>query len=187
MNVRGLFVIFCLLSIAALSRAQSIDSISVISTKWSDSFSEWELYSSLEDEYPCGELVMRWRQNNDWSKWDYRIGEVNGEIRTKWNDRMDEWQLSSEGSLVTMKTRWPGDFSEWRISDSTGDYIFSVENVSRPEEWEVKYQKTRTFQVYTEFEQDLRSWLIYQEGESFSPTTQMALVFVSIISTVPKM
>ena len=176
-----------LTSLYVLCIAQDIDSTSVISTRWSDSFVEWEIYSNLEEESPCGELVMRWSQNNDWSQWDYRIGEVSGEIRTEWNDRMDEWQLTSEGEMVTMKTRWPGDFSEWRISDSDDEFIFSVENVTRPEEWQVKYQKNRKFQVYTEFEQDLRSWLIFQEGGALRPATQMAMVFVTILSTVPKM
>ena len=185
--VKRIFLAVCIISFAILCKAQSVDSTSVISTKWADSFIEWEFYSSLDDEFPCGELVMRWSQNNDWTQWDYRMGEVIGEIRTEWNDRMDEWQLTSEGEMVTMKTRWPGDFSEWRVNDADGEFIFSVENASRPEEWQLKYKKNMTFQVYTEFEQDLRSWLIYQDGEILRPATQMAMVFVAILSTVPKM
>ena len=167
--------------------SQDVDSTSVVVAKWSDTFHEWEFYSTPDAGSPCGELVMRWRQNNDWTQWDYRMGEVTGEIRTEWPDRMDQWQLTSNGELVTMKTRWPGDYSEWRVSDSVGEYIFSVENISRPEEWQVKYQKNRKFQVYTEFEEDLRSWLVFQEGDVLKDETQMALIFVTILSTVPKM
>ena len=99
---------------------------------------------------------------------------------------MEEWQLTSQGETVSMKTRWPGDYSSWRIIDQEGAHIFAVDNVNRPEEWQLKYDKTRTFQVYTEFEGEIQSWLVYQEGKRLSPATQVAMTFLTILSTAPK-
>jgi hypothetical protein len=129
---------------------------------------------------------MRWAMEEDWTQWDYRIGEVTGDIRTKWRESFDEWQLTSEGETIIMKVRWPGDYSEWRITDNDDQHIFSVVNVNAPEEWELKYNKETTFQVYTEFEGDMRSWLVYEEGKALSQPLRMAMSFIAIMASVPK-
>lgn len=175
-----------LVCISCFVQGQSSDSTFAIATKWADSFVEWEFYDSIESSDPIGELTMRWINQNDWTKWDFRIGEYSGEIRTQWPDRLDEWILTSEGETVTMKTRWRDDFSEWRVTDSEDHYILSLESAFSPEEWRVQYRKELTFEIYTEVEGDLRSWLVYQEGGLLPRPTQMALMFAALISSVPK-
>lgn len=169
-----------------LSIAQEWDSLSVMAAKWSDSFVEWEFYSDVEDDEVAGTLEMRWKMNNDWTSWDFRLGERIGDVSAQWPDRYEEWQLNSEGQKVTMKTRWPGDFSEWRITDSDKSYILSVQNGSRPEEWQVKYEDDLTFQIYTEFEGDIRSWLVYQSGRKLPDATQIAMAFCVMVTVSPK-
>ncbi|MDX1683640.1 MAG: hypothetical protein R3275_00305 [Saprospiraceae bacterium] len=183
LNITTLLFLFISWSLSAQNQW---DSLSVIATKWGDSFVEWEIFADVEEEDNAGTLDMRWIGQNDWTAWDFRIGDRVGEITTQWREKFDEWQLHSEGKTVMMRTRWPRDYSEWRISDGENTYILSVVNPGIPEEWELKYHDDKTFQVYTEFEGDLRSWLIYQSGEKLEPSTQMAMIFAVLISTVPK-
>lgn len=185
--MRRLFNTFIILvvSVTGLS-SQDWDSLSVMATRWADSFVEWDFYPSVEEDEPTGTLTMRWLAQNDWTAWDYRFGEKIGDVTTQWRDRFDEWVVQSEGQRVTLKTRWPGDLSEWRINDGNDVYILSVVNRNDPQEWEVLYQDSLTFQIYTEFEGDYRSWLIYQAGNKLPDTTQMALIFAVIVSTAPR-
>lgn len=184
-SYRGLFIFLYLLN-PWITSGQLGDSLSVISAKWSDSFIEWEIYPDLESNESVGQLEMRWKMQNDWSTWDFRLDESLGDISTQWPDRYDEWTIRSEGNTVTLKTRWPGDYSEWRISDDHQTYVLAVVNPNIPEEWEVKYLKEQTFQIYTEFEGDLSSWLIFQNGERLPRTTQMAMIFAVIVTISPK-
>ncbi len=109
--------------------------LSGISSRWSDSFVEWEIYAvnadtstaaeEKESDYPdedvVGELKLRWLNiRDDWSEWDFQIGEWRGTIRQKWKDDKNQWELRTyEGDVVTMRTAWPNDFKEWRVTDNT--------------------------------------------------------------------
>ena len=74
--------------------------LSGVSSRWSDSFVEWEIYavsadtsaseeddSDYPDEEMVGELKLRWLNlRDDWTDWDFQYGDLRGTIRQKWKD-----------------------------------------------------------------------------------------------------
>ena len=56
--------------------------LTAISSKWSDSFGEWTIYTDNQELE--GVLRLRWLTTDNWNEWEYRIGDATGTIRTKW-------------------------------------------------------------------------------------------------------
>ena len=171
----------------SLNAQDTLGHFQLIQTKWSDSFLEWEIYTSgmREDDDP-GTLEPRWASSEDWNAWDFRIGEWSGEINTRWKDKFDQWELDAYGQRVVMKPRWPGDPAEWRITQNNETWIFSVENKRIPEEWEVDYLKEGSFEVYTEYETDRSSWLIYDTNPEITKEARLAMIFIAIFYSTPR-
>ncbi len=153
-----------------------------ISTKWSDSFREWVIYSEDEE----GELRMRWMLDNDWSEWEYRIGEETGTIKVKWRDTPNEWELRGGSEIVIMRTRWTNDPREWRI-ENRQNFIIKSRYGNIRDEWQIEDDRYGNFEMITSWEGDPRDWAITDElDESVSIHTKMALVFTVIFNSVPK-
>ena len=86
--MRHLFVLL-LLSLPTIGFTQTI---STVSSRWSDSFVEWDIFSAstvADDEEATeeayGELKLRWLNlRDDFSEWTYELGGQRGTIRQKW-------------------------------------------------------------------------------------------------------
>lgn len=177
------FILFYMFFSLLTSQKINAQYLTGIATLWDDSFVEWEVFTEVEDEK--GELKLRW--NNDWTEWEYEIGEQSGNIKLKWKDRFDEWQLMADGEIITMRTVYRGDFSEWRIRNGNQSYTFKSKWKNQFEDWSVRDNKSGKFEVFTYRKGDPRDWTIIDEmEETVSFPTRMAMLFIAIFQSTPK-
>ncbi len=186
----------------ASARAQNL---SGISTRWSDSFVEWELFvfasdsaetaelgddEELPDEALFGELKLRWLNlRDDWSEWDYQFGDERGTIRMKWKDDPSQWELRSyTGEVVTMRASWRDDLSEWRVTDNAISLQLKCRWSNQADEWLVQDSNFGTFYLYTLTQGDPRDWAIEDKLKAqISPAMKMALVFLTVFHASPRL
>lgn len=185
-----------LLFLSAGLRAQAF---SGVSSRWSDSFVEWEIYiqpeGAREDEEPpeeevYGELKLRWLNvREDWSEWDFELGGGRGTIKRRWKDDPSQWELRTyEGDVVTMRIAWPGDFTEWRVTDNSVTLNLKSRWTNQYDEWQVQDPNRGKFYMYTQRSQDPRDWVI-EDGldETVSDPMRLALIFLTVYNASPKL
>lgn len=193
------FFVFCWL--AAAAQAQTLSSVS---TRWSDSFVEWEIYalatentesdpdedSETPEEELYGELKLRWLHvRDDFSEWDYEFGGERGTIRQKWKDDPSQWELRSyDGNVVSIRAMWQQDLSEWRVTDNSVTLNLKSKWKNQFDEWLVDDLTRGKFYLYTFNEQDPRDWAIEDSlDESVSNSMKMALIFLTVFFGSPRM
>ncbi|MEI6408884.1 MAG: hypothetical protein WCR52_05855 [Bacteroidota bacterium] len=190
------FLLFCLVNTL---QGQKLSSAS---TRWNDSFVAWELYTSVPrdttlpeeegdapEEARNGELKHRWLNvRDDWSEWDYQLGEEQGTIKVKWKDLPTQWELRSyDGNVITMRTAWGNDYSEWRVTDNDVTLILKSKWKTQFDEWLVDDRAHGKFYMYTLRERDPRDWAIEDKlGAEISQSLKIALMFLSIFNSVPR-
>lgn len=199
--IKKMWLLACVLCWSLRPEAQVL---SGISTRWSDSFVEWEVYamasdsteaaddedSEAADEELYGELKLRWLNvRDDWSEWDYTLGEEErGTIKMKWKDDPTHWELRTySGAVVTMRTAWTNDMTEWRVTDNTISLTFRSRWTNQFDEWLVQDNTRGTFYLYTLRQGDPRDWAI-EDGldSSVSQPMKMALIFLTIFQSSPR-
>ena len=175
---------FLLLSLCCFQlNAQEI--LTGVGTKWSDEFREWTIYT--DDEEVEGDLIMRWQMKNDWTEWDYRIDEEIGSIRMKWKDDPSQWEIRGNGEIITARMLWKNDVREWRITNNTKSITLKSKWGNNLNEWLLKEDKYGYFEIYTEWENDPREWVIVDElDEDISLPMKMAFIFIAIYHSSPK-
>ena len=156
-----------------------------IATKWSDSFSEWYIYTDVEGEE--GELKQRWALRNDWTEWEYRQGEHFGRIKLKWRNNFNEWEIRGGNEVVTARTLWNDNFREWRISGNGTQLSLNSRYGNTFDEWEIRKSDHGLFEMYTNWEGDPRDWNVVDElDERIGFTMKMAMIFIALYQSVPK-
>jgi hypothetical protein len=200
---------FLLLAVGTWFAASSLQAqtITSVSTRWSDSFVEWEVYAVMppdtirsdageeeETEAPeeelYGEFKLRWLNvRDDFSEWDYEIGDERGTIRQKWKDDISQWELRSyEGNVVTMRTMWSNDLTEWRVTDNSITLNLKSKWKNQFDEWLVDDPARGVFYLYTYLERDPRDWAIEDAlNEEVSQSMKMAMIFLTVFCGSPKM
>ncbi|MBK8968550.1 MAG: hypothetical protein IPM36_18160 [Lewinellaceae bacterium] len=196
MNKLALLLLICI----GLGVPAGAQRLSGISSRWSDSFVEWELFAfapdsvqASEDDAPeeiaVGALQLRWLNvRDDWTEWEYSIGEEQGTIRMKWKDDPSQWELRTySGDVISMRTAWRGDFSEWRVTDNTISLTLRSRWTSQLDEWLVQENTSGSFYMYTLVEGDPRDWAI-EDGldETVSQPMKMALIFLTVFHASPR-
>lgn len=172
---------FLLISINQLS-AQTLTGMS---TNWSDSFIEWTVYTA--DEEVEGDLKMRWQMQNDWSQWDYRVGEKTGEIKMKWKDDPSNWEVRGENQIIFAHTKWKNDFSEWRIAGERHVLNLKTRYRNDGNDWLVEDKELGKFEIFTEYEGDPRDWIIVDELKpEVELPLKMAILFLAIYHSSPR-
>jgi len=177
--------LFITLSLMLFTSSLQAQVLTGISAKWSDAFNEWTFFTDTEDEE--GDLTMRWQMRNDWSEWDYRIGESSGSIRMKWKDDPTQWEVRGDGEIVTIRMKWNNDISQWTLSDGTNRFTFKTRWANNLNEWILKNEDKGIFEIYTEYENDPRDWLIVDEmDEEISLPMKLGMIFIAVFNSVPK-
>ncbi len=203
--MRFLLLIMSFWLVAAV-QAQTLSSVS---TRWSDSFVEWEIYAVMpqdtsetadaedddeedseapQEEYH-GELKLRWLNvRDDFSEWDYELGDERGTIRQKWKDDLTQWELRSySGNVVTMRTMWSNDLTEWRVTDNSITLNLKSKWKNQFDEWLVDDSTRGQFYLYTYYDRDPRDWAIQDSlNEDVSESMKMALIFLTVFNASPK-
>ena len=156
-----------------------------VGTRWNDSFKEWVLYTDIEGEE--GHLRLIWRLDDDWSAWEYRLGEAAGTIKLKWKDNPNEWELRGDNVIVTARTVWNNNFQEWRINDGHCTLTLRSRYGNILEDWESRTSGCGYWGAYTSFEGDVRDWVIDSglEHETSFHLSMMA-TFITIFHSTPK-
>jgi len=156
-----------------------------IASKWSDEFTEWEIFT--DDEDVVGELTMRWQLQGDYSEWDYRIDEEIGSIKMKWKDDPSQWEIRGYDEIVTAKMLWTNDIREWRITNNDITLTLKTRYGNILDEWMVRGDDYGNFGIFSTWEGDPREWEINDElDEELSLEMRMALVFISVFHSFPK-
>lgn len=180
-------LVLAILSILAMqAQAQYLTGIS---SYYDDSFTEWRFYSiNEEEEEDEGELKITWQlRENDWTEWDYRIGDAIGTIKLKWKDNPEEWELRGNNSIVSARTVWPGQFEEWRITDNTTTLTLKSKWSNQWDEWLLRSSNNGNFFMYTSYERDPRDWVIEDElDDKVSFEMKVMLMFVVMFHSTPK-
>ena len=177
--------LFLLLTFSLFSFCLSAQIITGMATKWSDDFRDWTIYTDVEDEE--GSLTMRWQNQLDWSQWDYRLGESSGSIKTKFNNDLSQWEVRGDGEIIDIRMKWNNDVNEWTISDGSKKLTLKAAYNNNLNDWEIVGNKNGAFQMYMEWQDDPRNWIIEEElDEEISLPFKMAIAFIGIFQTIPK-
>ena len=180
--MKPLLLFFFLFFSISSAKAQYL---SGISTLWSDSFVEWEIFT--DDEEIVGELKMRWQMQEDWSEWDYRLEDAIGSIKQKWKNNSNEWELRGGNQIITARTIYRDDFTEWRITDNTKTLILKTRFGNNGNEWILEGKGYGFMEIFTEWENDPRDWLIVDElSEEIDLPMKMGAIFLAIYQSSPK-
>ena len=152
-----------------------------------DSFGEWEILLERDSIEVEGDLRLTWGIGNDFSEWQYRVGDFYGEISQKFRNNPGFWELRSEDKIVTIKQVWPGDPTEWKISYDKRSFTFKVVYPHVLDEWSNVEQKFGDLVIYTENQGDPRDWIIsdYMIDE-ITFEERMASIFISLLISSPK-
>ena len=156
-----------------------------LGARWNDDFSEWLIFTDEEDLE--GTLNMTWQAQNDWTSFDYRIGEASGAIKIKWRNNPNEWETRGEGKIITGRTRWKDDFREWRITDNNITLLLRSKWANNPNAWLLSNENYGYFEMYMHYRDDFREWVIIDELDSeVSLPMKMMLVFLVMNNSTPK-
>ncbi|MEN9416146.1 MAG: hypothetical protein RLZ62_2450 [Bacteroidota bacterium] len=173
--------------------------ISTVSTRWNDSFVEWDIYASEgldepdsaepPEEVLYGELKLRWLNvRDDFSEWTYELNGERGTIKQKWKNDPTQWELRTyTGDVITMRTSWANDFSEWRVTNNSFSLLLGSRWKNRLDEWLTDDPNRGRFYIYTLRERDPRDWAVEDNlSEEVSEPMKMALIFIAIFHSTPK-
>jgi hypothetical protein len=155
-----------------------------IAVKWRDNYKEWTIVATDETK---GELQVRFHSNDDWSEWNYRLGEQVGQIRLKWRGNPNEWETRGENIIVSARTSFSNDFRQWRVS--SGDVILRLRVVYNNswEVWEMESDRHGRMDIYTAWERDFGEWEINDElSREVALPLRMTAIFLAIFHSFPK-
>lgn len=178
-RIQLLYLLLCF-SIAA--QAQQLLGLG---TRWNDSFNEWILYGETEEQ--DGYLRLMYPLSEDWSAWEYRMGEAVGTIKLKWRNNPNEWELRGDNVIVTARTVWPDRFQEWRISDGNCTLTLRPRFPNLPEEWDTRSSGCGGWAAYTNFAGDPRDWIVESQlhaTHAFHLSVMAA--FISMFHSTPR-
>ena len=156
-----------------------------VGTRYNDSFREWEVHTP--DEFHTGTLQLRWTIREDWTEWDFRLGDTTAQIRLKWSDDPNLWEIKCLGTTVTARTTWNNDFRQWKLSDGTHRINWQSRYGNIRDEWIMRESDCGDLTVYTYWEGDPREWVVIDElNPDVSYAMRLALIFIAIFNSVPK-
>jgi hypothetical protein len=157
-----------------------------LSARFNDAFVEWDVFADSLDE-DKGNLQMTWQRPDDWTNWNYRLGEKTGTIKTKWSRDLEHWETRGENKIISAETIFMGDKRQWRVTNNNFSLELTCTDYQNYEQWSVDDSKRGKLTIYTERQRDPRDWIIEDELDpSVSLPMKMTLVFLAILNTVPK-
>lgn len=184
--IRCIFFLFFLSGIVRLAAQEDTTTVGIaaMSISREDDFTSWDLYSSGEE--PVGYIRLRWAVQNDWSEWDYRIGETTGQVKQRSKGDPNIWELRSGNRIITMKTIYTGDFNQWRITDDSQTLTYKTMYENVYDGWKTS-SKAGEYEVYTQWEMDPRDWIINDKMKStIDEPFKIAMIFLSSFYSSPK-
>jgi hypothetical protein len=168
-----------------LSTSVVAQKLTGISTRFSDSFREWIIFTDTEGRE--GELTLRWPAPELWGAWDYRLQEQFGRLRHKWPGRLDTWEAQGDGATVTASSVWRDDPREWRVDGPFLQVNWKSYFGNQREEWQTGDRSPGYFAMYTSYEGDPRDWIIVDElAPEVTLAEKIMLVLLTLYHSTPK-
>lgn len=162
--------------------------IVAFNTENDDSFREWSIEVEIDSTtFITGDLDLTWGLEDDFSAWQYSIGEFDGEIVQKFANNPAFWELRQDGEVVTITRTWPNDPTQWKIKLDNSQFIIKTKYGSILDQWQNRETSNGYLIIYTEREGDARDWLIEDfMNEDIPFIMRLAAVFIAIYSSSPK-
>lgn len=155
---------------------------------WDDSFREWSVVATADDStFIEGDLDITWALENDFTAYDFRLGELSGDFNVVFPNNTSNWQLRIGNELVSVRQTWPSDPREWKIS--LGDKQFSIRAryTDAYDEWQLTNDRYGEFYMYSEVIGDPRDWIIEDFMNDDVPLSmRLAAVFAVMQVISPK-
>jgi len=120
-------------------------------TVWDDSFREWTVVAAVDDSTIVeGDMDITWGLENDFTSYDFRLGELSGDIKQVFPKDPKNWQLRLGNELVSIRQTWPSDPREWKVS--MGDIQFTIRTRYRDsyDEWQLANDRYGEFNLYSD-------------------------------------
>ncbi len=97
-----------------------------------------------------------------------------------------EWELrATDGEIITMKTLWANDFTEWRITNNTQTVTLKQKWSNDQNEWYVKDKTLGDISFKTAWNNDFRDWNITDDfSDDVTINFRLAILFVVLINTM---
>lgn len=169
-------IVFILLICCGWGHSAWTQKIIGLSTKYDDRFDKWIIVT--DNEELKGTLEATWATLNDYSEWQYALGDQTGIIRLRHKDNPGFWEIVGGGDIIQARTIFPGEYDQWQLQG--GRLSVDVEMYRRdPEQWLAKYKNEELY-FYTYEERDLRDWVVENKA-SFSLPMQLGLIFIPIL------
>lgn len=165
--------------------AASAQRIIGVGTRFNNSFREWII--TTEDEDIRGELRMRWTFQDDWTVWDWRVGDVAATIEQKWAEDPNLWVIRCDGVTVNAKTAWAGEFKRWKLNDGNEQINWESKYANQKEDWEINASGDSPFRMHTYWEGDPREWVVEDDtSEKVSNAMKVAMIFLTLHFSSPR-
>jgi hypothetical protein len=180
--------------IFGLIQPLTAQTVTSISSRYSDSFVAWDLFgpdtlnpSVPDEEILVGYFQMRWLEvQEDWTEWDFEVDGRKGTIRIKWKNDPSEWELRTyDGKIVTMKTIWRGNFTQWRITDNTQTFTYRSTYTNDLGNWSCN-SSAGYFEMEVWNMNDPRDWQLVDQMESVDFSIKLAMIFLTTYYSSPK-
>src|SRR5690625_3070285 len=174
-RITGFFVIMILA--AGTGWAQKITGYS---TLYDDRFDKWILVT--DDPNVEGGLEATWAVMQDWSEWQYTLGDRSGWIRLRNKNNLNIWEVVGDGQILEVRTIFPDEFDHWQVRYRNKTYDVRMPYRGDPEQWSLKSKKDH-FYFYTYYEGDIRDWVVENETD-FPLPLQIGLTFIPILQVL---
>lgn len=177
-------ILQCVITIVCIQAGVSQKIIGA-GTQFNNSFREWVIYT--DDDDLRGELRMRWTFQDDWTTWDWRVGDVAATIEQKWAEDPNLWVIRCEGVTVNAKTAWPGEFRRWKLNDGNHQINWESKYANQKDEWDIDASGDSPFQVHTYRQGDPREWVVVDKMPAdVSTAMKVAMIFLTLHFSTPK-
>ena len=154
---------------------------------YDDAFREWEVIVEQDSTEFEGSLTVTWALSNDFSSWQYDIGDHFGEIKQPFKNNPRLWQLQSEGKVVTIQQVWMGDPTQWKISFQGNSFTMISADRRILDEWYVEERKLGELVLFTENRGDPRDWIISDYMiDDVTFEERMAAIFIALYTSTPR-
>jgi len=153
-----------------------------VSSVEDEKYNEWTLMADIEAN--DGTLSRKWPMMKDNIDWSFRFGEWVGDFKPLNGLDPNEWKLTSnEGKMMTLRTQWKGDFSEWSITDNDRKIIFKAVNKKSLDHWVMSENKSKDkpcIELITLVEDDPRDWEIQDNACELDKNFKISMIFISV-------
>jgi len=153
--------------------------------KFTNTFREWTIVT--EDEDLRGELRLKWIHTNDWTAWDFTLGDTFATIEQKWTEDPNLWIIRCNGVTVNAKTAWSNEFLRWKLNDGKNQFNWESKYSNQRDEWELETRKEETFKIETYWEGNPTEWIIEDNlPDDVSMAMRIAMLFLTLHFSSPR-